>query len=206
LKHRFVDTTKIEYFIKWKDWPSSTNTWEPLEHMVNCQKMIDDYHEKHREHCLEHNKHFPSRPNECGFGRGLKPEKILGFCDDFGDFALLIKWKSPGSNTFMDVVSADEVYEKAPAFMCAYIESVISDQLMPEDEDSDEDNEEDEDEQLDSNDNQDRDENGECSESRFDDACEVDVLKDPMILGNVVLNRKIYFTMKEYEHHLKVLN
>lgn len=44
LKHRFVETTKIEYFIKWKDWPSSTNTWEPLEHMVNCQKMIDDYH------------------------------------------------------------------------------------------------------------------------------------------------------------------
>ena len=44
LKHRFVETTKIEYFIKWKDWPSSTNTWEPLEHMVNCQKMIDVYH------------------------------------------------------------------------------------------------------------------------------------------------------------------
>jgi len=44
LKHRFIDTAKIEYFIKWKDWPSSTNTWEPLEHMVNCQKMIDDYH------------------------------------------------------------------------------------------------------------------------------------------------------------------
>ena len=44
LKHRFVETTKIEYFLKWKDWPSSTNTWEPLEHMSNCQKMIDDYH------------------------------------------------------------------------------------------------------------------------------------------------------------------
>jgi hypothetical protein len=78
--------------------------------------------ENNRQECLEHNRHFPSRPNETGFGRGLKPEKILGFCDDFAELAMLIKWfisgflsrkttlfrKSSGSNTFMDVVSADE--------------------------------------------------------------------------------------------------
>lgn len=62
---------------------------------------------------------------------------------------------------------------------------------MPDDEGTSEDEEE----QLDSNANQDRDENGECSQ--FDDVCKVDVLKDPVILGNVVLNRKNYFTMKE---------
>ena len=114
----------------------------------------------------------------------------------------------------MDVVSADEgkntvvsksstylilVYEKAPGFICEFIESVITSQLIPDkNDDSEEDeNDEDENEQLDSNDNKERDENGECSEDRFGDVMEVDVLKDPIILGNVVLKRKNYFMMKE---------
>ena len=85
--------------------------------------------------------------------------------------------------------------------MCEFIESIFTSQLIPEkEEDSEEDeNDEDEEEQLDSNDNKDknRDENGACSEDRFGDVMEVDGLKDPMILGNLVINRKNYFMMKE---------
>ena len=92
--------------------------------------------------------------------------------------------------------------------MCEFIESVITDQLIPDKkEDNEEDeNDEDEEDQLDSNDNKERDENGKCSEDRFGDVMEVDVLKDPMILGNVVLKRKNYFIMKEWEKHLNILN
>jgi hypothetical protein len=92
--------------------------------------------------------------------------------------------------------------------MCEFIESVITDQLIPDkEEDNEEDeNDEDEEDQLDSNDNKERDENGKCSEDRFGDVMEVDVLKDPMILGNVVLKRKNYFMMKEYENHLSIFN
>ena len=36
---------KTEYFIKWKDWPASTNTWEPVEHL-SCEEKVKEFEEK----------------------------------------------------------------------------------------------------------------------------------------------------------------
>lgn len=105
LNHRY-DENKIKYLIKWKNWPSSTNSWEPLEHMVNCNRMIEEYHgrafffffryyfilEKHRVKVEALNKHFSRRQEDTGFGRGLRPERILGFSDEYADLTVLIKW------------------------------------------------------------------------------------------------------------------
>jgi chromobox protein 1 len=49
---RIVDKRKlkkrgVEYLIKWKDWPESTNTWEPIENL-NCPQMITDFEERSR--------------------------------------------------------------------------------------------------------------------------------------------------------------
>ena len=32
-----------EYLVKWKGYPMSENTWEPAEHMMNAQRLIDKY-------------------------------------------------------------------------------------------------------------------------------------------------------------------
>lgn len=31
------------YFIKWKNWTSDSNTWEPVENLVNCSEMLESF-------------------------------------------------------------------------------------------------------------------------------------------------------------------
>jgi hypothetical protein len=35
---------KLQYYIHWKDWPISERTWEPLENLVNAQKLVNGFH------------------------------------------------------------------------------------------------------------------------------------------------------------------
>lgn len=44
------------YFIKWKDWSSDSNTWEPVENLVNCSEMLERF-EKERVQLLDNFKH-----------------------------------------------------------------------------------------------------------------------------------------------------
>ncbi|XP_066993596.2 histone-lysine N-methyltransferase SUV39H2 [Anabrus simplex] len=43
--HEFPDK-KIHYFVKWKNWPSESNTWEPLENLTNCEKRLKEYYDQ----------------------------------------------------------------------------------------------------------------------------------------------------------------
>ena len=45
IKKRIVDG-KNEYYIKWKDWPSSTNTWEPEQHL-HCPEKVQEFEAKY---------------------------------------------------------------------------------------------------------------------------------------------------------------
>ena len=40
---------KIEYLVKWKNYPSYENTWEPLENLAHCRESIEEF-----EHCRQH--------------------------------------------------------------------------------------------------------------------------------------------------------
>ncbi len=42
IRHRQVNANK-EYLIKWKGYPNSENTWEPEEHLTNCQIALTRY-------------------------------------------------------------------------------------------------------------------------------------------------------------------
>jgi hypothetical protein len=34
------------YWLKWKGWPDSSNSWEPLYHLENCQELVKEFHSK----------------------------------------------------------------------------------------------------------------------------------------------------------------
>jgi len=35
---------KVQYLVHWKDWPISSRTWEPPEHLANAQDLIEVFH------------------------------------------------------------------------------------------------------------------------------------------------------------------
>ena len=34
---------RVEYFIKWKGYPHSQNSWEPLEHLLGDNRLLEDF-------------------------------------------------------------------------------------------------------------------------------------------------------------------
>lgn len=36
------------YRIKWEGYPSSANTWEPIDVLEKCQDLIEEYHRKEK--------------------------------------------------------------------------------------------------------------------------------------------------------------
>merc|ERR1712003_369856 len=54
VNHR--DTAKGRmYEVKWKGWDSSTNTWEPMKHLVDCKHLVTRYENKINEEIKQNN-------------------------------------------------------------------------------------------------------------------------------------------------------
>ena len=34
------------YLIKWKGYDTSENTWEPINNLINCQLLLQDFHQQ----------------------------------------------------------------------------------------------------------------------------------------------------------------
>uniref|UniRef100_A0A6N2NIK4 Chromo domain-containing protein n=1 Tax=Salix viminalis TaxID=40686 RepID=A0A6N2NIK4_SALVM len=39
---------QLQYLIKWRGWPETSNTWEPLENLQSCSDVIDAFEESLR--------------------------------------------------------------------------------------------------------------------------------------------------------------
>ena len=35
-----------QYLVKWKDYPDSENTWEPLRNLANCQLLLQQFRQE----------------------------------------------------------------------------------------------------------------------------------------------------------------
>ncbi|CAF1545107.1 unnamed protein product [Adineta ricciae] len=107
---RKVVNGEVYYFLKWKGFGDTENTWEP-EMNLDCPELIADYHKRSKKslessELPDSNKRAPQdaatndpmkkvkRANDFGYGRGLEIEKILGATDVYGELMFLIKWQA----------------------------------------------------------------------------------------------------------------
>ncbi|XP_060208940.1 chromo domain protein LHP1-like [Lycium barbarum] len=45
IRRKRIRKGKAQYLIKWRGWPESANTWEPVENLMTCYDVIDAYEE-----------------------------------------------------------------------------------------------------------------------------------------------------------------
>lgn len=136
---------KVEYYLKWKGYPESENTWEP-EGNLDCQELIAEYEEK-RKKSAEDKKDSSDKKRKVngtegtetspqkkkkkleednrprGFDRGLDPERIIGATDSSGELMFLIKWK--GSDE-ADLVPARLANVKCPQVVIQFYEERLT--------------------------------------------------------------------------------
>eukprot|EP00475_Leptophrys_vorax_P042900 TRINITY_DN8090_c0_g2_i1.p1 TRINITY_DN8090_c0_g2~~TRINITY_DN8090_c0_g2_i1.p1 ORF type:complete len:530 (-),score=94.03 TRINITY_DN8090_c0_g2_i1:530-1933(-) len=48
-----------EYFVKWKDWPDESNTWEPRCNLTHCAELVETFHQQNQ-HKENENEAYPA--------------------------------------------------------------------------------------------------------------------------------------------------
>ncbi|XP_013773675.1 chromobox protein homolog 1-like isoform X2 [Limulus polyphemus] len=138
-----VTNGHIEYYLKWKGYPDSENTWEPKENL-DCPDLIAEFEKSYKSKDGEKNdekkkrkisedgsnnstqkkKKKPENDNKLkGFDRGLEPDKIIGATDSSGELMFLIKWK--GSDE-ADLVAAKQANVKCPQVVIKFYEERLT--------------------------------------------------------------------------------
>ncbi|XP_017042076.1 LOW QUALITY PROTEIN: chromobox protein homolog 1 [Drosophila ficusphila] len=134
---------RAEYYLKWKGYPRSENTWEPVENL-DCPNLIANFEESLKNNKKEAKKRpstssapdsirgkrksFLEDDNEeqkklIGFERGLEPSKILGATDASGHLVFLMKWK--GSD-HADLVPAKLANIRCPQVVIQFYEERLT--------------------------------------------------------------------------------
>lgn len=125
----------VEYFLKWKGYRDSENTWEP-EANLDCADLISVFEEKRKKNeALQKEKVIPSKKKELtgtslagafaedkklqGFDRGLAPDRIIGLTDTHGELMFLLKWHGTEE---ADLVPAKQANERIPQMVIQFYE------------------------------------------------------------------------------------
>ncbi|CAN8004323.1 unnamed protein product [Ixodes hexagonus] len=136
---------RVEYFLKWKGYPDSENTWEPQQNL-DCPELIAEFEENRKKEDKKEDKkrsgtskvngsedaapkkkkakassEDDTRPR--GFDRGLEPERIIGATDSSGELMFLIKWKDSDE---ADLVPSREANVKCPQVVIKFYEERLT--------------------------------------------------------------------------------
>ncbi|XP_013779659.1 chromobox protein homolog 1-like [Limulus polyphemus] len=136
-----VKQGQVEYYLKWKGYPDSENTWEPQEHL-DCPDLIAEFENSRKNKDKEQSDDKKRKMDENdsdnssqkkrktdddnkpkGFDRGLEPDRIIGATDSSGELMFLIKWK--GSDE-ADLVPAKQANVKCPQVVIKFYEERLT--------------------------------------------------------------------------------
>jgi len=119
---RITADGKVEYFIKWRGYPSGDNTWEPEEN-CDCPTLIQRFEESR----AKSKKRGEKKP-KCeeilkprGYERGLEIAEIMGATDVSGEIKYLVRWKYCDE---FDLVASSQVSEKNPQMLIDYYQKM----------------------------------------------------------------------------------
>uniref|UniRef100_A0A914XNX5 Heterochromatin protein 1 n=1 Tax=Plectus sambesii TaxID=2011161 RepID=A0A914XNX5_9BILA len=132
---------RVEYFLRWKGYSDSENTWEPDDNL-DCPDLIQEFEEnekRKREQAVDEGGAPAKRKSEVtdsgtkkrkrdddkprGFDRGLDPDRILGATDSNGELTFLIKWKNTDE---ADLVPAKIANVRCPQIVIKFYEERLT--------------------------------------------------------------------------------
>ncbi|XP_053204640.1 chromobox protein homolog 1-like [Panonychus citri] len=140
---------RVEYFLKWKGYSESDNTWEPVENL-DCPDLISEFEEDRKRKKNEKKggsggtggsvagddkkrksasvdgdkkKKKADEDKPRGWDRGLEPQKIIGATDASGELMFLIKWKDSED---ADLVTAATANVRCPQVVIKFYEERLT--------------------------------------------------------------------------------
>ncbi|CAG2110308.1 unnamed protein product [Medioppia subpectinata] len=115
-----INCGTVEYNVKWFNYPSEQNTWEPIDNLDGSKEMIDEYESTHKGEAVPETE-FLEVGN--GFDQNWTPVKVFGATKrpTDGRLMVMIRWKGNKSSfEFADVAN-----NLIPQLVIAYYEQRI---------------------------------------------------------------------------------